>query len=129
MNKELQWWLEFIISKIQCILDIINIPAEIASMEAKFNQEMKSAKDSIKLMSQYLDGCKVTESVINNANLNKKKFPITPDTLPDITWDPTTYPTFEQENNDMTPIFQMVLKLLLKILVMKILLGKIELFP
>ena len=56
MNKELQWWLEFIISKIQCILDIINIPAEIASMEAKFNQEMKSAKDSIKLMSQYLDG-------------------------------------------------------------------------
>ena len=114
MNKELQWWLEFIISKIQCILDIINIPAEIESMEAKFNQEMKSAKDSIKLMSQYLDGCKVTESVINNANLNKKKLPITPDTLPDITWDPTTYPTFEQENNDMTPIIPDGFKIIAK---------------
>ena len=103
MNKELQWWLEFIVSKIQCILDIINIPADIENMEKKFDQEMKSAKDSIKLVSQYLDGCKTTDSMINNSNLNKKKIPITPDTLPDITWDPTTYPEFEQTDNDMTP--------------------------
>lgn len=102
-NKELQWWLEFITSKLQCVMDILNISKELKSMEEKFNKEISAASGSIKKAYEYLEGCTASESLLQDKNLFNEKAKVNPDTIKDIDWDVNPYPEYISDTVDQTP--------------------------
>ena len=108
-NKELMWWIKFIQSKIQCIVDIANLSKDIKEMEAKFKQELDNAAGMIQKVPESLTSCSSSKSsVIDELNLYPLKAHVLPDGIKDITWVPRTYPDFGYDNsndypNDITP--------------------------
>lgn len=103
-NKELMWWIKFIQSKIQCIVDLANLSKDLKTMENKFKQEMENAKGSIQSMPESLTSCNTSKSsVIDEINLYPLKSHIKPDSIPDITWVPDIYPEFNNPDYNVTP--------------------------
>ena len=102
-NKELMWWMKFIQSKIQCIIDIANLSKDIAEMEKKFDSAIKAAEGSIKKVPESLTSCTTTKSsVISELNLYYDKAHVAQDTLKDINWVETTYPEYTDDTIDAT---------------------------
>lgn len=118
MNKELMWWIKFIQSKIQCMIDIVNLPKELDRMEKLFNNEIENSKGSIKKVPESLTSCRTSKtSIIDEINLYPDKAHVEPGTITDITWVPDIYPEFDNDNNnnnnkvDMTPTIDNTFKL------------------
>ena len=112
MDKELLWWVKFIQSKIQCMVDIINLPKELDRMEKLFNNEIKNAKGSIKNIPESLSSCTSSkESIIDELNLYPNKAHVEPESIIDINWKPSVYPEFEETAVDVTPSLNNTFKL------------------
>ena len=113
MDKELMWWIKFIQSKIQCMVDIVNLPKELDRMEKLFNNEIENSKGSIKNVPESLTSCRTSKtSIIDEINLYPDKAHVKPDSIKDITWVPDVYPEFDsddtypilgRDNVDITP--------------------------
>ena len=103
LNKELQWWIKFITSKVQCILDILNISKDLKEMERRFNNEMTAAKGTIRKAPESLMNCSDNNySVLEELDMYDEKAKVSPDTIDG--WEPSPYP--EQPNKiDITPKF------------------------
>lgn len=111
-NKELMWWIKFIQSKIQCIVDLANLSNDLKEMERKFDNEIKNAEGMIRNIPESLTSCSSSKSsVIDSVNLAPLKANVSPTSIKDITWTPTTYPDFgygtgSSTEYDITPTFQ-----------------------
>lgn len=104
MDKELMWWIKFIQSKIQCMVDIVNLPKELDRMEKLFNNEIENSKGSIKKVPESLTSCRTSKtSIIDEINLYPDKAHVKPDSIKDITWVPDVYPEFDNDGVDVTP--------------------------
>ena len=104
MDKELMWWIKFIQSKIQCMVDIANLPKELDRMEKLFNNEIENSKGSIKKVPESLTSCRTSKtSIIDEINLYPDKAHVKPDSIKDITWVPDVYPEFDGDDVDVTP--------------------------
>lgn len=104
MDKELMWWIKFIQAKVQCMVDIINLPKELSRMEKLFNSEIEAAKGSIKKVPESLTSCTTSKSsVIDEINLYPDKAHVDVADIVDITWTPSIYPEIEVTSVDVTP--------------------------
>lgn len=103
LNKELQWWLEFISQKINCILDILNLGNEISEMRKRFETEIESAKGMLQEASNNIGNCSQTDSkIMTDMILYDERSKLDVGSLVDITWQETNYPEFEYDSLDVS---------------------------
>ena len=103
MNKELQWWLEFISQKINCILDILNLGDEIDEMRARFDAEIEYSKGLLNEASSSLGNCVDTDTqILTDMILYDERAKLDQSSISDITWQETNYPEFVDDTIDVT---------------------------
>ena len=113
INKELQWWIKFVMDKIKCIIDILNLSKDLKNMEKAFNDEMKRGEGSIRKAPESVSNCTTsTKSVIDEINLYPEKSKVQPDTIKDINWVPSIYPEYDDPYVDVTPVLDDSFKLI-----------------
>lgn len=103
LNKELQWWLEFLTQKINCILDILNLGNEIDEMRDRFNSEIGYSKGMLNEASNSIGNCVTkNDKILTDMILYDDRAKLNPDSLTDITWQETNYPEFIDDTIDVT---------------------------
>ena len=92
VNKELQWWMAFISAKVQCIINLMNMPDEIEKMRERFENELQYAKGTIRKLEQDSACYENAGHVVKEFSINEEVIPVDPDTFPDVPWNDSDFP-------------------------------------